>query len=173
MCVYKDWLPNKRSGSKPVLQWQSVLPHTCLPTVCLFVAEDTSVQSSGVPASARRRRFRKVPIHGSRGQDGSNLLPRKGIVGVRFSCHTFSARLLSDVSRETAPGTLSLTGELFDLRHAISGRVAVFRKKAGFAPPMTKSHEDFKIHASETGLDTSCQTGKKFFSIYQKPLQSK
>ena len=22
--VYKDWLPNKRSGSKPVLQWQSV-----------------------------------------------------------------------------------------------------------------------------------------------------
>lgn len=63
--VYKDWLPNKRSGSKPVLQWQSVLPHTCLPTVCLFVAEGTSVQSSGVPASARRRRFRKVPIHGS------------------------------------------------------------------------------------------------------------
>ena len=53
--VYKDWLPNKRSGSKPVLQWQSVLPHTCLPTVCLFVAEDTSVQSSGMPASARRR----------------------------------------------------------------------------------------------------------------------
>ena len=65
MCVYKDWLPNKRSGSKPVLQWQSVLPHTCLPTVCLFVAEDTSVQSSGMPASARRRQFRKVPIHGS------------------------------------------------------------------------------------------------------------
>ena len=63
--VYKDWLPNKRSGSKPVLQWQSVLPHTCLPTVCLFVAEGTSVQSSGVPTSARRRRFRKVPIHGS------------------------------------------------------------------------------------------------------------
>lgn len=63
--VYKDWLPNKRSGSKPVLQWQSVLPHTCLPTVCLFVAEGTSVQSNGVPASARRRRFRKVPIHGS------------------------------------------------------------------------------------------------------------
>lgn len=134
MCVYKDWLPNKRSGSKPVLQWQSVLPHTCLPTVCLFVAEDTSVQSSGVPASARRKRFRKVPIHGSRGQDGSNLLPRKGIVGVGFSCRTFSACLLSDVSRETAPGTLSLTGELFDLRHAISGRFAAFRKKAGFAP---------------------------------------
>ena len=63
--VYKDWLPNKRSGSKPVLQRQSVLPHTCLPTVCLFVAEGTSVQSSGMPASARRRRFRKVPIHGS------------------------------------------------------------------------------------------------------------
>lgn len=63
--VYKDWLPNKRSGSKPILQWQSVLPHTCLPTVCLFVAEGTSVQSSGMPASARRRRFRKVPIHGS------------------------------------------------------------------------------------------------------------
>ncbi len=63
--VYKDWLPNKRSGSKPVLQWQSVLPHTCLPTVCLFVAEDTSVQSSGMPASARRKRSRKVPIHGS------------------------------------------------------------------------------------------------------------
>lgn len=63
--VYKDWLPNKRSGSKPVLQWQSVLPHAGLPTVCLFVAEGTSVQSSGVPASARRRRFRKVPIHGS------------------------------------------------------------------------------------------------------------
>lgn len=108
--VYKDWLPNKRSGSKPVLQWQSVLPHTCLPTVCLFVAEGTSVQSSGVPASAHRRRFRKVPIHGSyegkmapifypnlwflRGQNGSNLLPRKGIVGVGFSCRTFSARLL-------------------------------------------------------------------------------
>ncbi len=64
MC-HKDRLPNKRSGSKPVLQWQGVLPHTCLPTVCLFVAEGTSAQSSGVSASARRRRFRKVPIHGS------------------------------------------------------------------------------------------------------------
>ena len=94
-------------------------------------------------------------------------------MGVGFSCRTFSARLLSDVSRETAPGTLSLTGELFDLRHAIAGRFAAFRKKAGFAPPMTKSHKDFKIHAAEAGLDTSCQTGKKFFSIYQKPLQSK
>ncbi len=204
MCLYKDWLPNERSGSKPVLQWQSVLPHTCLPTVCLFVAEGTSVQSSGMPASARRRRFRKVPIHGSyegkmapifypnlwflRGQDGSNLLPQsmvpararwfqsstvKGDSGGRFSCRTFSARLLSDVSRETAPGTLSLTGELFDLRHAISGRFAFFRKKAGFAPRWRKATKISKYMRQRRVWMPPVRPEKSFSQFIKSPCKEK
>ena len=139
-----------------------------------------------MPASARRRRFRKVPIHGScegktapifypnlwflRGQDGSNLLPRKGIVGVGFTCRTFSARLLSDVSRETAPGTLSLTGELFDLRHAYFRKICGFSEEGGFCPPMTKSRKDFKMHAVRGGFGHLLSDRKKVFLNLSKAL---
>lgn len=90
-------------------------------------------------------------------------------MGVGFSCRTFSARLLSDVSRETALGTLSLTGELFDLRHAISGRFAAFQKKAGFAPDNEKSQR-FQNTRVRGGFGYLLSDRKKVFLNLSKAL---